>query len=246
MRVEALLDGEMEGIGRNVAPHLLACASEDLLVRMQPGILRNSISPHALLYLDSPLEFAQLAARLRRRLLIQLPNGRRMLLRLQDARVLEPLVQVLAGAQFDDFFSFCERCWYVDTSLNWSRVDATVSAHDPENYCLQLDGAQRKALQDACYPHAVIAHFLDTEPALLDPVSSGERYACIRDALRAARQFGIEQSADAIVFCTLALVEGREFHQRPDWQQWLAEVAQGHRTLSEVLDEHYLGTSEEV
>lgn len=49
-----------------------------------------------------------------------------------------------------------------------------------------------------------------------------------------------------VEFATLALVEGREFHQRPDWQQWLAEVAQGHRTLSEVLDEHYLGTSEEV
>lgn len=246
MQVEALLDGEMAGIGRNVAPHLLEYTSNDLLAQMQQRILRDSASPHALSCLESPLEFAQLAARLRRRLLTRLPNGKKMLLRMQDARVLEPLASVLTGKQFDAFFGFCECCWYVDTSLNWSRIDATVPVHDPEDYCLQLDTAQRRALQDACYPHAVIAHFLDTEPALLDPVPPGERYACIRDALCAARQFGLEQSADAIVFCTLALVEGRAFHQQPDWQQWLAEVAQGRRTLSEVLDEHYMAKSEEA
>lgn len=232
---QPIVGGSLAPARHDATPHLLHLADVQAL---QPiaSRLAEAQAPHgALSWLVSPLTLTELAKRLRQRLDIVLPDQLTCLNRYYDGRVAPHLHAALTAEQRRTFFSMSEQWWVIGPKLEWLSLACAYAAEDPFTGPLVLNTGQEARIIDGCYPYAVIEHFEQTDPELLDTVPPAERYAFFRDALEAARQFGIEGGSEATLFCTLAMTRGADFHQQAQWEDGLERVRRGEARLIDVL-----------
>lgn len=185
--------------------------------------------------LVSPLALDELAHRLLRRTDARLPDQFDCVNRYFDGRVTPHLHEALTAPQREAFFSVASQWWVVGPTHQWLALPcrhAPVDTHVPP---LVLDERQQARLIDACYPYAVIEHFETTDAELLDTVPPPQRYDFFAKALRAAAAYRIDGGASAILFCTLAMTRGPDFHQQPAWQDALQRVGRGEITLQQAV-----------
>lgn len=237
--VTALFDGAVADGSRDVAPYLVRLREAHLAAEVYVSLRRQLSTENAATWLDSSLAHEELHACLSRRLYTVLPNGKKMLLRAYDGRVLPHLAAVLDPDQTTAIFCVARRWWYLSPEQRWCFVAGEVAAQDRMLGPIALSLPQRRTLQDACYPYSVMAHFADTAPELLEPVAPEERYEYFRDTIAAAERLGLTTGPDMVLFCTMALLEGGDFHAQTHWHERMTQVASGQRTLAEVFDEHY-------
>lgn len=242
---ESLFDGVMADGSGDVAPYLVELQEAGAAASACQAISRRCPLLGTVTCIESGLSFDELKTRLQRRFRTALPNGKQMLLRAYDGRVLPHLAGVMTADQKSRFFGLATKWWYVSPELDWQAVQGAVEVQDRLVESLVLSAEQRRALQDACYPYFMIDHFMDTDPDLLDQLAPEERYGFFREVLAMARHYRIDGGPDAALFCTLALVEGRDFYAEPEWRERLAPLASGKQTLKDVLDAHYAVVEED-
>lgn len=218
----------------NVTPHLAEISDPEKFWQLAYRLAQCSASHGAMTWLVSPLPLAELTTRLRLRLDARLPDNFDCINRYYDGRVLPHLHACLTDAQRDAFFSLAEQWWFVSPAFEWQSLPCRWREADSFTAPLELDAKQEAHLIDACYPYAVIEHFERSDPELLDSLPPLQRYGFMREALRAAANFGIEDS-EAILFCTLAMTRGADFYKEAAWANGLKSVQQGKATLSDVL-----------
>lgn len=224
----------------NATPHLLKVQDSSAW----GGLIRhfgNSTDSHgALTWLVSPLSLVELAQRLRARLDARLPDRFDCVNRYFDGRVTPHLHECLEEDQRHVFFSVCSQWWVVDHTHHWRSLSCAFALQDAFVPPLALNDRQQAHLIDACYPYAVIEHFMQTDQELLETVPAAQQYVFLRSALQAAARYGIEGGSSAILFCTLALTRGPDFYQQPRWRAALDKVKAGSLTLQQAIKaEHH-------
>lgn len=234
-----LFDGVLSDGQKDVAPYLVQLRNADDAERAYRALSPQLTHAGAVAWLDSPLTHGELVVRLSHRLYTALPNGKRLLLRMYDGRVLPHLADVLDPEQRALYFAVSRRWWYLSSQSQWNWIEGRPSMNDPLHELLTLSGEQRRCLQDACYPYSLIEHFMDTAPELLDTVAPAERYAFFRNTIVAAERIGLSAAGDFVLFCTLALLEGLEFYASDVWRERMGQVANGQRSLHAIFGEHY-------
>lgn len=238
-RATPLFDGLLPDGCRDVAPYLARLRNASDAPKVHAALSRHLTHPGAVTWLDTSLAHDELQARLLRRLHTSLSNGKRMLLRIYDGRVLPHFFNVLDPEQQSRFFSIASRWWYFSPQLEWRWIEGNVTASDPLREDLAMTREQRGQLQDACYPYSLLDHFVDTAPELLDNIPPNERYEFFRDSVAAAERMGLSAASDFVLFCTLALLEGKNFHASEAWRERMGEIASGQKSLRSVFEEHY-------
>ncbi len=223
----------------DATPHLLAVAGPEAAQAVQHAWADSMFSHGALAWLVSPLLRGDLAQRLRSRLDARLPERFDCVNRFFDGRVTPHLHACLSPAQREAFFCVGTQWWVVDHTHRWLSLPCAFSEHDAFEPPLELDERQQAHLIDACYPYAVIDHFMQTDEELLDSLPPNERYGFVRGALQTAAQYGIDGGATAILFCTLALTRGPAFYTRAPWQASLDQVKRGEITLQQAVKAHH-------
>ena len=223
----------------DVTPHLLTLVDVGIFRSLMFAWADKLYSHGALTWLVSPLPPAELARRLRARLDARLPERFDCVNRFFDGRVTPHLHHCLTTTQRDVFFSPCTQWWVVAANHVWLRLPCRLAREEAFRPPLEFDQAQQAYLIEACYPYAVIQHFLQTDAELLATIAEPEQYAFFRDALRAAARFGIDGGATAVLFCTLALTRGATFYEELAWRAALANVQRSEMTLQQAVKAHH-------
>lgn len=219
----------------DATPHLLALADMEDFVRLMREWASKLTSHGALTLMISPLAPSELARRLRARLDARLPERFDCVNRFFDGRVTPHLHHCLTPTQRDVFFSPCTQWWVVAANHAWLELPCRPASEDAFHPPLELDQAQQAYLIDACYPYAVIQHFVQTDAELLATIAEREQYGFFHDALQAAAGFGIDGGATAVLFCTLALTRGARFYEEPTWRAALTSVRRSEMTLQQAV-----------
>jgi Domain of unknown function (DUF4123) len=236
---EPLFGAPLAPNASDATPHLLALADAAAFKNLM-FLLADKLHSHgALTWMVSRLPPPELARRLKARLDARLPDRFDCVNRYFDGRVTPHLHHCLEPAQREVFFSTCTQWWVVDATHQWLSLPCHFAPQDAFEPPLELNEQQQAYLIDACYPYAVIEHFVQTDEELLDALPAAERYAFFRGVLQAAATFGIDGGATAILFCTLALTRGPGFYKLPEWQAALGRVQHGEITLQQAVKAHH-------
>ncbi len=220
---------------RDATPHLLELHGLDSFPKLARILERAEASHGALTWLISPLTQTEITTRLKIRLDARLPDDYDCVNRFFDGRIAPHLHSALTPEQRRDFFSVAEQWWVIAPNYQWLSLECQFSDEDQFSGPLSVTAAQEASLIDGCYPYAVLEHFEHTDPELLETIPVAQRYAFIREALQAARRFGIESGSEAVLFCTLSLTRGERFHETPAWHAGLEQVLARETTLQQVV-----------
>lgn len=241
---ESLFFGTGEAAAADVGPFLARPAAVDSMQRTIARVLRVVEVPFAVSIVASDLDFSSLRHRLTMRLSSVLPDEVAAMLRFYDGRVVGHIAAALSNTQQAQMFSVASAWWYFDGDLRWKNLPCRFSAMETLGSPVVFSTQQQNALIDACYPYSVIEHFAVTDADLLETMPARERYAFFRDALEAAKSYGIEGGPEAVLFCTLALLRGKAFYRSPEWAQRLEAVKAKRVSLRQTMKDFYATESE--
>jgi Domain of unknown function (DUF4123) len=219
----------------DATPHVAGFADVGDARRCLQVIAARVRSHGAISVLVGPLTAAPLALRLRARLDAVLPDRLDCINRFFDGRVTPHLFSALQAAQRTAFFAVCRQWWLVSHDHQWQWLPVAYKEADDFEGPLHLDVRQQAQIIDGCYPYAVMEHFEQTSPDLLDDLPQARRYAFFSGALAAAARYGIDGGASAVLFCTLALTRGERFHEESPWPDALQRVRRGETTLERAV-----------
>lgn len=219
----------------DASPHLIELAGPDSYRSLVSQFARRNVSHGVITCLVSPLEAVELAARLKRRLDVTLPDEVECINRFFDGRISPHLHACLGDEQRSAFFSVAAQWLVVGHDHTWLSLDCQFANQDPFSGPLLISSRQEAYLIDHCYPYALIEHFERTDADLLDSVPAEQRYRFFKEAIEAAQRSGIDRSSDITLFCTLSMTRGSAFHEQTPWPERLGAVRAGTTTLQEVV-----------
>lgn len=219
----------------DASPHLFEMAGPDAYRGFVNGFSRSNASHGVISCLASVLEMSELAARLKRRLDVVLPDEVDCVNRFFDGRVSPHLHACLEDEQRAAFFSVSEHWLVLGHDHAWQSLECHFAEQDPFSGPLLVSAKQEAYLIDHCYPYALIEHFERTDLDLLDSVPVEQRYQFFLNAIQTAERFGIERSCDIALFCTLSMTRGVSFYEEAPWPEKLIAVKTGRASLQDVL-----------
>ena len=155
------------------------------------------------------------------------PNGKLLLARLCDARVLPWWVQVLDEAQCRAFLAMGERWWYLRHDLQWAHLELEDVALDPHDPPWVLEAPQRRGLIDASYPYTLIDHFQLSDPELLTRLPRARWYTFFRRVVATAAAAGIHGHRRVVMVATWTLLARRLLGPDPARVQLQLVLASG-------------------
>ena len=231
----ALLGADMLPDRVNASVHLLHLERLDVMNGLLHRLTKTSTSHGALslLVTKSPLE--ALANALRLRLDVTLPDQFDCTNRFFDGRVAPHWVACLATVQKERFCAFASQWWVVSHEHVWQQLACSELHPDPFTTPFVINEAQQAAMIDACYPYAVIDHFNETDPELLERVAPAAQYKWFRDALQVAERYGIDSGPETMLFCTLTLTRGPLFYEAPAWREGLLKLKKRQTRLADLM-----------
>jgi aspartate/methionine/tyrosine aminotransferase len=102
---------------------------------------------------------------------------------------------------------------------------------------LKLSADQEAAMLEAAEPDAVLRLLNEHDNAALERLPIQERHAFVVSKIERARGWAVESTADLALYCMLALSEGEDFDERPNWQAALAPVRARKALLADAVAE---------
>lgn len=165
--------------------------------------------------LGSELDIDALAYHLRQFHIVDLPEGKRMILRWYDTRILPAWWMILEKPQKKAFSQGVMSWEYYDRFGD--RLDLMLPNHDgPMASCpLYLSSGQYQDLLDAAEPDVVISHLKNILRDELRRIPPKILYSFVCDHLRAARNFGLENFDDQVQYLIVALYTSGGFVNSP-------------------------------
>jgi hypothetical protein len=219
----------------NVTQHLLRLKDLDALKDVLARVMRSSVSHGAMSVMVSSLTTEELAAALRRRLDVTLPDQFDCINRFFDGRVAPHWLSVLRPEQRTRFTAFASQWWVVSHEHVWTSLNCGEIHPDPFDGSMTIIERQQADMIDACYPYSVIDHFEQTDPELLERVPPAAQYGWFQRALEAARRYGIDDGPESMLFCTLTLTRGERFFDAPQWREGLQRVQLRQTRLRDLM-----------
>lgn len=233
----SLFDGSSEEGALRVAPLLFSLddAVEAGRIDLLGWVAEHGTYTSSMLLLASPLGMRELGARLARRLDATLPEGIEIMLRFFDPRVFEALIAVLDPAQKEAFLGVAACWWLLDRSGAVRAALARFTVADTFGAPLQLDARQEEALVAASEPDQVAARLAELAPAQFRALPHSERHDFFETEIGAARALGLASPHELVLYCTIALLEGRKFAMIPKWRDVLEAVRAGTITFNQAV-----------
>jgi hypothetical protein len=161
---------------------------------------------------------------LRLRLDVTLPDQFDCTNRYFDGRVAPHWMACLTTEQKEKFCAFTSQWWVVSHEHVWQQLARDEVHPDPLTTPFVINEVQQSAMIDACFPYAVIDHFEETDPDLLERVAPAAQYKWFRKTLQVAESYGIDSGPDTMLFCTLTLTRGERFYEATSWRDGLLKV----------------------
>lgn len=232
VRYCSLFDGQAEQKHPEIAPLLLHWPEDESVNarQMRRDIRSLASEKPAVSIIESDMAMEELSEHLRKFHLVKLPNGREMLLRWYDTRILPVWVDIMAPSQAQGFFSGVNR-WRMYDRYG-EEVDLTIQVKEarelPALSPYAIDEAQYARLIEACGADVLIAHLRDVIPDEIRRLSHRVLYPFVTDHLDAARRQGLESLDDQTQYMLLALYTSGEFLSHPHVRQRLDSNAEDH------------------
>lgn len=205
----SLFDGHAEEPFRDIAPLLIdvtvACEFTHAVVEetTRVGLMKPCMS-----MLDSTKSLQELGDHLRQFHLFEMPNGKLMVMRWYDTRILPALMGVLSPRQAATFSDGITAWKYYDRvgAVQEQRLQVVTDGHRPrESIPLTLDTAQGQALFDAAEPDVLIYELRRNIRAEIDRVPRHVLHSFISSQWQKARQFGVTDRGNQLELMILAL-----------------------------------------
>lgn len=219
----------------NATQHLLRLFDLNTLKHVQTCVSRSSLSHGAMSVIVSSLDIAELAAALRKRLDLTLPDQFDCINRFFDGRVAPHWLSVLTAEQRPRFAAFASQWWVVSHQHVWISLGCNEIRPDPYDEPMVINERQQADMVDACFPYTVIEHFEQTDPELLERVPPAAQYGWFQKALAVARRYGIDDGPDSMLFCTLTLTRGERFFDTPSWREGLQQLQLRQTRLRDLM-----------
>lgn len=219
----------------NATQHLLRLNHLDALRNVHTYVLRSSVSHGAMSVIVSSLSMAELAAALRKRLDVTLPDQFECINRFFDGRVAPHWLSILTPEQRARFSAFASEWWVVSHEHVWTSLACSEIGPDPFTGQMVISERQQADMIDACYPYTVIDHFEQTDPELLERVPPAAQYGWLQRALAVARRYSIDDGPESMLFCTLTLTRGERFYDAPQWREGLQCVQLRQTRLRDLM-----------
>lgn len=231
--------GIKEADARSLLPLLIAWPPDEAMRRW---LLTRSLAwaraHHAVTWLTSQLSLGPLAEHLGACMAGELEDGRRVLLRLSDARTLRAIVEQLTVGQRTRLLGPIRRWWHLDRREQLQELALDVeSAAPPVELPLVLSDAQLAVLIEAAEPDVVLRLLEQISGDALKSLSRPARHALVVQCIESARAWGIEASIDLANYCSRELEFGSQCHQSPEWEFVVRRVKAGDMTWTQALNE---------
>ncbi|MDX9843135.1 MAG: DUF4123 domain-containing protein [Aquabacterium sp.] len=210
---------------------------EDVSSRLEARTCEWALRGPAVTWLVSNLPLNSLADRLRRRAEAELPDTHPVLLRHFDPRVLPELTQVLNQTQRHAFLALGHEWLYLDRNHALQGVALTHAGDvDAFDAPLLLNDQQFATLLAASEIDQVMPELARAAPIEFMQLTAKQRVKLTRQCLSLAASWHLDGLADKVMVGVLTLKLGEGFHQRPEWAPWVAEMAQQHMGLLQVIE----------
>lgn len=221
----------------DVAPWLVELGWTDELPHSRlHASVSIAVDVPALSWIVSPLSAVELAARLVRRLDVELQGGQTMLLRWYDPRILPELHAVLHDEQRSAFEAVGSRWCWVERGSDLRVLELYgAPPQDPMAATLQLDQTQEDRLIWVSEREQFIAELSQHMPDAFHVRPPRQRAAWVEQWMRQSLQSGLAAHADQLLLMCLALTHGDEFPQRSPWRDAWPQVTSGRLSLREAL-----------
>ncbi len=219
----------------NASAHLLQLENLGAVQSLCHRLEKSSTSHGALSLLVAQSPMDDLARALRLRLDVTLPDQLDCTNRYFDGRVAPHWIARLTSKQKEMFCAFVGQWWVVSHEHVWQHLDCNEVHPDPFTTPFTINDEQQAAMIDACYPYAVIDHFEETDPELLERVAPAAQYQWFCQAVQEAEKYGIDGGSDTMLFCTLTLTRGERFYEAPAWREGLLKVKNRQTRLADLM-----------
>lgn len=185
-----------------------------------------------LLFASLPMD--ELAAHLRQFHLAELSNGREMIVRWYDGRILPAWLEILGADQRALFTQHVSAWTYLDRFGEPQQLPLPAAgATEPPPAPIRLDDNQLSALMSACEADMMIADLREVNRDELRSVPYRTLYPFVQEHLLVARQHGLTARPDRLQLLTLALHTSGRYVDHPQVAQRLSMPAHAHEETFE-------------
>lgn len=175
---------------------------------------------------SSPLPLSHLADRLRRRIDVT-AEGKDMMLRYWDSRVMLSLHSVLADATRDRLFAFGKQVLVSDRRGGCFVFDLNCPNDDPvETSRIAFDREEMLALGQASRVDAVLSLLRQGNPEALDALADTERYPLAKSQLDTCLEHGLRSPRDHALALNIAIEHGPRWWDDEAWTSVLEQAKQ--------------------
>lgn len=218
----------------DIAPLLISLNEQERRhALLREEIERIGARVPALSLIDSDANLNELSKHLRQFHLVGLPEGKRMLLRWYDTRILPTWLAIMTPAQRDGFLLPIKSWSYLDRYGRTQPVELySQTSMPPPPTPYQLNTDQYQALMQAAQTDGVLAQLKRVIPDEIRRTSYQVLFPFLEHQVASARQRGIETIDDLVQYALLALYTSGRFVEHP-------VVAQGFSGNESVLQKEF-------
>ena len=238
----SLFEGSRDEGALEVAPILVQIRSgEEMLTSktVLKWLLEQGRYSSSLLFLYSPLDFADLARRLALRLDVSLPDEIEVLLRFFDGRVFESLINVLQADEKSALLSPARAWWFVDRIGNLRLCESAFSKTESQLVPLVLNTAQEAALIDASEIDQIAMLLSAMMPHQFEAMHEVDRLYFLTKNITSARSYKIVAPNDLTMYCAMALTHGNGFDKEIHWNSKFTKISEGLINMNEAMQDDY-------
>lgn len=215
-----------------IAPLLIPWrhGNERQRARMQSTVRKLAVERPAVSFVESDYGLEELGRHFRPFHLVKLPNGREMLLRWYDTRILPVWLSVMTPKQKSGFVEGI-RQWRMYDRYG-DAIDLPLSVNRGEELPAlppyTLDEVQYADLLEACGPDVLIAHLREVAPDQMRALPQRVLYPFVQEHLAQARGHGLNNLDDQGHYLILALSTSGRFLEHSHVRERLALRADEH------------------
>ncbi|NMV41913.1 DUF4123 domain-containing protein [Ralstonia insidiosa] len=226
----SLFEGFAEESLPEIAPLLVKLPDEDDVVRkrIEADIRHLAQTRPCICRVESALDLDVLAKQLSQFHIVEVPEGRRMIMRWYDTRVLPAWWGVLTERQRASFVDGIEHWSYYDRFGDEVRLEFSAQSAVPEATPLALTEPQYAQLLHAAEPDVLIAHLRTVIRDELRVVPQRTLYPFVASHLEAARHHGLQDFDEQTQYLLIALYTSGRFVEHPEAQLRLTVDATTH------------------
>lgn len=236
---QALLGQPLSACHDRATPFLIALpavVTDGSHARILAELCHEACYASAISIIDAPHSLHFMADAMTARCDARLPDGTEAVLRYFDTRIMAPLVTILTEEQHASFFACASAWWFAGRDGHLVQCDlVTPEPAAAVSGSITFSLTQMAAMTEATLSDGLIDVLLQNHLRALLEIPYPLRHSTIERLVAAARTWGLNDQADLLTYCAVALEAGSGFEQTAPWSELLHRVAMAEISFSEAV-----------